>query len=60
MPAKKETLEKPVMVRMDRDMHNRIRALAEANGLSTSDIIRLSVRRQLPALASGQTRLNPA
>jgi len=60
MARKKDTLAKPVMIRMDQDTHARIRTIAEANGLSVSDIIRLSVRRQLPSLASGQTRLTPA
>lgn len=45
------------MIRMDHGMREQIEAIAKANDLSTSDIIRMSVRRQLPALKLGQTKL---
>jgi hypothetical protein len=60
MKPRKIALEAPVMVRMDRDTLSRIRSIAQANGLSASDIIRLSVRRQLPKLTIGQTCLEPS
>lgn len=49
-----------MMIRMDQATHARLKAIAEANGLSTSDLVRLSVHRQLPALNAGQTRLLPS
>lgn len=57
MPKKKAPLTKPVMIRMDQQMRDRIESVAQANGLNTSDIVRLAVSRQLPALMSGQTKL---
>lgn len=48
------------MVRMEKATHDQVKAIAKANGLTVSDIMRLSVKRQLPALSSGQTKLNPA
>jgi hypothetical protein len=54
---KKQPLSKPVMVRMEHGMKEDIEAIAKANDLSTSDIIRLACRRQLPSLKSGRTNL---
>lgn len=48
------------MVRMEKSTHDRLKAIAKANGLTVSDIMRLSVTRQLPALSSGLTKLHPA
>lgn len=48
------------MVRMEKASHERLKAIAKANGLTVSDIVRISVTRQLPALSAGQTKLKPA
>jgi hypothetical protein len=57
MTKKKLPLSKPIMIRMDEQMRARVETVARANGLNTSEIIRLSVSRQLPSLMSGQTKL---
>lgn len=51
---------KPMMIRMDDQMSADIKAIAKANDLSASDVIRLAVRRQLPAIKSGRTTLQPS
>lgn len=57
---KKRNLSTPVMVRMEHSMRMDLEAVAKANGLNTSDIVRMAVNRQLPALKSGRTSLRPA
>lgn len=55
--VKRKSLSHPVMVRMDNLMKAEILLLAQANGLSASDIIRLAVSHQLPSLRAGHTAL---
>jgi hypothetical protein len=57
---KKQPLSKPVMIRMEEGMKQEVEAIAAANDLSASDIIRLAVRRQLPSLKSGGTSFRTA
>ena len=40
-------------------MREDLDAIAKANGLNTSDIVRMAVRRQLPSLKRGNTSLRP-
>ena len=56
--TKKAALSNPVMIRMDPTMKRELESVAKANDLSTSDIVRLAVSRQLPFLKSGRTSLN--
>jgi len=57
---KKRKLSNPVMVRMEDTMRIDLEAIAKANGLNTSDVVRLAVSRQLPSLMHGHTSLRPA
>jgi len=56
---KKRNLSNPVMVRMEDSMREDLDAIAKANGLNTSDIVRMAVSRQLPSLKRGNTSLRP-
>jgi hypothetical protein len=56
---KKRNLSNPVMVRMEDSMRIDLEAIARANGLNTSDIVRMAVSRQLPSLKRGSTSLRP-
>lgn len=57
---KKQPLSKPLMVRMEEEMKQDVEAIARANDLTTSDIVRLAIRRQLPSLKSGGTQFQPS
>lgn len=57
---KKQGFSKPMMVRMEHGMKEEIESIATANDLTSSDIIRMAVKRQLPALRSGRTTFKPA
>jgi len=59
MSHTKKTLGDPVMVRFSPSSKASLQAVAQANDLSVSAIIRLAVDRQLPALRSGGTLLRP-
>lgn len=48
---------KPVMIRMEDILHAEIKAAAIANDLTVSDIVRLAIRQQIPAIRSGKTKL---
>jgi hypothetical protein len=47
----------PMMIRMDQQMRDKLEVLAQAAGTSISEIVRLAVSLELPALMSGQTKL---
>lgn len=55
----RHNLSKPVMIRMDNDMRAQIQAVAKANKLSASAIIRMAVEKHLPALQAGRAVLRP-
>ena len=50
---------RPVMIRMSEELKGDCSRIAEANGLTISDVVRLSVHRNLPDLKAGRLRLNP-
>lgn len=54
---KKQPLSKPLMVRLKEEMKQDVEAIARANDLTSSDIVRLAIRLQLPAIKSGRTNL---
>lgn len=58
MSARKK-LSKSVLIRMDSSMRSQIEAIATANKISTSAIIRIAIEKQLPALRAGRTVLRP-
>ena len=58
-PPKNRNLSNPVMTRMDSSMRIDLEAIAKANGLNISDIVRLAISRQLPALKRGKISLFP-
>ena len=60
MSQRKQKLTKPIMVRMNDAMKQDIERIAAANDLTTSDIIRLAMHRQLPSLRQGDTNLQPS
>lgn len=45
------------MVRLKEEMKQDVEAIARANDLTSSDIVRLAIRLQLPAIKSGRTNL---
>ena len=60
MSKARQKLSKPIMVRMDVPMKQDIERIAMANGLTTSDVVRLACRQQMPSFKSGRTSLKPA
>jgi len=56
----RKNLSKSVLIRMDSAMREEVLAVAHANKISTSAIIRMAVERQLPALRAGHTKLRAA
>lgn len=58
MSAKKrKPLANPIMVRMEHAMKEDIERIASANSLTASDVVRLAVRRSLPALKNSRVTL---
>jgi hypothetical protein len=49
-----------MMIRMDDQMARDLKTAARANDLTISDIVRLAVREQMPAIRSGKTKLQPS
>ena len=60
MPQPKKTLGSPNMVRFDSPTKADLEAVARANGLSVSAVVRLAVSQQLPALKAGRASLKPS
>lgn len=54
LPKTKNKLGKPFVVRLEHAQKEQVQAVASANDLTVSDIIRLSIRQQLPALRAGK------
>lgn len=61
MPAtKRPKLSKPVMVRMEHTMKEEIERVAADNDLTSSDIIRLAMKKSLPAVKASLKSLRSA
>ena len=56
----KEKLGQPFVVRLEHSQKEQVQAVAAANNLTVSDIIRLSIRTQLPAIKSGHIKFRPS
>jgi hypothetical protein len=54
IPKTKKQLGKPFVVRLEHSQKEEVKAVASANSLTVSDIIRLSIRHQLPAIRAGK------
>lgn len=51
-----QKLGKPFVVRMEDAQKEAVQAVAAANSLTVSDIIRLAVKTQLPAMRAGAVK----
>jgi len=57
LPKTKQQLGKPFVVRLEHSQKEEVQAVATANDLTVSDIIRMAVRHHLPVIKSGQAKL---
>jgi hypothetical protein len=57
--TKKQPLSKPLMVRVPQTMKDDLENVAAANDLSVSALIRVAVKKHLPAMKSGRGTLSP-
>ena len=56
---KKQPLSRPLMVRIPQTMKDDLENVAAANDLSVSALIRVAVKKHLPAMKSGRSTLAP-
>lgn len=57
--TKKPPLSKPMMIRIPETMKCDLENVAASNDLSVSAIVRLAVKKHLPAMKSGRSTLSP-
>lgn len=57
--TKKQPLSQPLMVRVPQAMKDDLENVAAANDLSVSALIRVAVKKHLPAMKSGRETLAP-
>lgn len=55
----KQPLSKPMMIRIPETMKSDLENVAANNDLSVSAIVRLAVKKHLPAMKSGRGTLSP-
>lgn len=56
----KQQLGKPFVVRLEHSQKEEVQAVAAANDLTITDIIRMAIRHQLPAIRRGGVKLKSA
>jgi len=56
-PETKKKFGKPLVVRLEQSQQIKVEAVAAANDLSVSDIMRLAIRNCLPAIDAGRVKI---
>ncbi len=60
MPREKKLpLSKPMMIRIPETMRDDLEKVAAGNDISVSAVVRLAVKKHLPAMKSGRATLSP-